>query len=108
MKYKKNKFIIFYVFNIILLSIVLLLAIPAYKFLSQINLDNNEFVTGQVIINPNVKSSEVLNRTMEIKFVAEVNSLLEWEFKALQDTIIIKIGDNKIIRYEGKIYQTKL
>jgi len=39
MKYKKNKFVIFYIFNIILLLIVLLLAIPASKFLSKINLD---------------------------------------------------------------------
>ena len=45
MKIKKNKFIIFYVFNIILLLILLLLlAIPASKFLSKINFDDNEFV----------------------------------------------------------------
>ena len=45
---------------------------------------------------------KVINRTMEIKFVAEVDSLLEWDFKTLQDTINIKIGENKIISYEGK------
>jgi len=52
MKYKKNRFIIFYVFNIILLFVVLLLAVPASKLLKKINLDDNEFVTGQQIINP--------------------------------------------------------
>ena len=102
MKYKKNKFVIFYVFNIILLFIVLLLAIPASKFLSKINLDDNEFVSGQSIINPNAKSPNVLDRAMEIKFVAKVDSLLEWDFKTLQNTINVKIGENKVIRYEGK------
>ena len=42
MKYKKNKFVIFYIFNIILLLIVLLLAIPASKFISKINLVGND------------------------------------------------------------------
>ena len=102
MKYKKNKFVIFYAFNIILLLVVLVLAIPASKFLSKVNLDDNEFVSGQSIINPNAKSPKVLNRTMEIKFVAKVDSLLEWDFKTLQNTINVKIGENKVIRYEGK------
>ena len=102
MKYKKNKFVIFYIFNIILLLIVLLLAIPASKFLSKINLADNEFVTGQAVINPNAKSPKVIDRTMEIKLVAEVDSLLEWDFKVLQDTINVKIGENKIISYKGK------
>ena len=102
MKYKKNKFVIFYIFNIILLFIVLLLAIPASKFLSKINLNDNEFVTGQVVINPIAKSPKVIERTMEIKLIAEVDSLLEWNFKVLQDTINVKIGENKIISYKGK------
>ena len=102
MKYKKNKFVIFYIFNIILLLIVLLLAIPASKFLSKINLADNEFVTGQAVINPNAKSPKVIDRTMEIKLIAEVDSLLEWDFKVLQDTINVKIGENKIISYKGK------
>ena len=102
MKYKKNKFVIFYLFNIVLLFVVLLLAIPVSKFLSKINLEDNEFVTDQVVINPNAKSPKVIDRTMAIKFIAEVDSLLEWDFKALLDTINVKIGENKIISYEGK------
>ena len=102
MQYKKNKFLIFFIFNIFLLLIVLLLSIPATKFLSKINLDDNEFVTAQVVINPNAKSPKVIDRTMEIKLVAEVDSLLEWDFKTLQNTINIKIGENKVIHYEGK------
>lgn len=102
MKYKKNKFVIFYIFNIILLFIVLLLAIPTSKFLSKINLEDNEFVTGQAVINPTAKSPKVIERTMEIKLIAKVDSLLEWDFKVLQDTINVKIGENKIISYNGK------
>ena len=102
MKYKKNKFVIFYVFNIILLLVVLVLAIPASKFLSKVNLDDNESVSGQSIIYPYAKSPKVVNRTLEIKFVAKVDSLLEWDFKTLQNTINVKIGENKVIRYEGK------
>ena len=102
MKYKKNKFVIFYIFSIISLLIDLLLAIPASKFLSKINLADNEFVKGQAVINPSAKSPKVIDRTMEIKLVAEVDSLLEWDFKVLQDTISVKIGENKTISYEGK------
>ena len=102
MKYNKNKFVIFYIFNIILLLVVLLLAIPASKFLSKINIDDNEFVIGQAVINPKAKSPKVIERTMEIKLIAEVDSLLEWDFKVLQDTINVKIGENKIISYKGK------
>jgi len=102
MKYKKNKFVIFYIFNIILLFIILLLAIPASKFLSKINIDDNEFVIGQAVISPKAKSPKVIERTMEIKLIAEVDSLLEWDFKVLQDTINVKIGENKIISYKGK------
>ena len=40
MKYKKNRFIIFYVFNIILLFVVLLLAVPTSKLLKKINIDD--------------------------------------------------------------------
>ena len=108
MKYKKNKFVIFYIFNIILLLIVLLLAIPASKFLSKINLADNEFVTGQAVINPNAKSPKVIDRTMEINLIAEVDSLLEWDFKVLQDTINVKIGENKIISYKGKNLSDKI
>ena len=102
MQYKKNKFIIFFLANIFLLLIVLLLAIPASKFLSKINLADNEFVKGQAVINPSAKSPKVIDRTMEIKLVAEVDSLLEWDFKVLQDTISVKIGENKTISYKGK------
>ena len=102
MQYKKNKFIIFFLANIFLLLIVLLLSIPASKFLSKINLDDNEFVKNQTIINPEAISTKIIDRTISINFVAKVDSSLEWKFKPLQDTIDIKIGENRIIEYEGK------
>jgi len=102
MQFKKNKFVVFYVFNIILLLVVLLLAIPASKFLSKINLRDNEFVTGQVVINPKAQSPKVIDRTMQIQFVAKVDSLLEWNFHALQENVNIQVGENKLIQYVGK------
>ena len=101
MKYKK-KYLIFFIVNIFLLLIVLLIAIPATKFLSKINLEDNEFVKGQRIINPEAISPKIIDRTISINFVAKVDSALEWKLKALQNNINVKIGENKIISYEGK------
>ena len=102
MQYKKNKFLIFFIFNLFLLLIVLLLSIPAFKFLSKIYLDDNEFVKDQAIINPKAISPKIIDRKMTINMVAKVDSSLEWEFKPLQDSIEVQIGENKIIEYEGK------
>ena len=102
MQYKKKKFLIFFIVNIFLLLIVLLLSIPATKFLSKINLDDNEFVEDQTIINPKAISPKIIDRKITINFIAKVDSSLEWKFKPLQDTIDVKIGENKIIEYEGK------
>ena len=102
MQYKKNKFLIFFIVNIFLLLIVLLLSVPSTKFLSKINLDDNEFVEGQTIINPKAISPKIIDRKITINFIAKVDSSLEWKFKPLQDTIDVKIGENKIIDYEGK------
>ena len=29
-------------------------------------------------------------------------SLLNWNFKSLQETISVKIGENNVVKYEGK------
>ena len=102
MRYKKNKFVIFCVFNIILLFVILLLAIPASKFLNKINFDDNEFVIGQKIINPEYELPKVIDRIMQIKFLAEVDSSLQWDFKSLQEVINIHVGENQVISFEGK------
>tara|TARA_B100000686_G_scaffold340084_1_gene415203 strand:- start:553 stop:1095 length:543 start_codon:yes stop_codon:yes gene_type:complete len=104
MKIKKNYFILFYIFNICLLVVILLLAIPFSNFLSNINLSgkNNEYVSDQLIINPKAKSSAVLNRTMQINLLAEVDDSLDWEFRPLENSINIKIGESKKVSYRGK------
>ena len=45
---------------------------------------------------------------MNIKLIAEIDSLLNWEFNTLQDIINIKVGENKIINYEGKNLSDKI
>ena len=79
MKLKKNKFVIFYLFNIFLLLVILALAIPISRYLSKIDLKDNEFVTGQVVINPDAKSAEIINRNIKLNFVAK--SMNEKKYK---------------------------
>ena len=102
MKNKKNRFLIFFIFNTILIVLILVLSFPFYKIIKKFNLQDNDFVKDQVIINPETKSPEILDRLIEIKFVAKVDELLNWEFNPLQDKIKIRIGENKTIKYEGK------
>ena len=59
-------------------------------------------ILNQSIINPDAKSPKIIDREMQINFIAEVNADLEWQFKTLEKTISIKIGENYIVEYEGK------
>ena len=102
MKLKKNKFVIFYIFNIFLLIVLLLLAIPLSKYLTRITFEDNDFVTNQKIVNPNAKSSKIIDREMQINFLAKVDDKLKWDFKTLQKSITVKVGENNIVKYEGK------
>ena len=102
MIFKKNRFLIFLVFNVILLTLILFLTVPISKYLSKTSLKDNEYVKNQVIINPSAKSSEVLDRSIEIKLIAKVDKLLEWEFRPLQESLNVKIGENNIVKYIGK------
>ena len=54
------------------------------------------------MINPKAQSPKIIERTMQVKFVAEVEGLLNWDFKSLQETINIKIGENNVVKYKGK------
>ena len=99
---KKNRFLIFIVFNAVLLTLILLLTIPISKYLSKNKINDNEYVKNQVIINPSAESPGALDRTVKIKFVAKVDKFLEWEFKPLQESLIVNIGENKIVKYLGK------
>ena len=49
-------------------------------------MNDNEFVINSVTINPNIKSLKIIDRTMQIKFVAKVDKLLEIMEK--RDTLI--------------------
>jgi len=98
---KKNRFFFLLFFNAILLIFILLLSIPISKFLKNTNLESNEYIKDQAIIKPEAKPHKVLDRTLNIKFVAKVNKTLKWEFEPLQENIDIKIGENKVIKYKG-------
>ena len=83
MQYKKKFFIIIAI-NVLFIFCILLLGIPTYRYLSKDNVADNEFVKGQIVINPEAKSPAILERTLNIKFVAKVDQSLEWEFKPLK------------------------
>ncbi len=85
-----------------MLFVVLLLAVPASKLLKRINLDDNEFVTGQQIVNPKEDVPEIIDRVMNISFVAEVDNNLKWEFIAIQDAVSTNVGKTKVISFKGK------
>ena len=106
MQYKKKFFIIIAI-NVLLILCILFLAIPAYKYLGKSSLENNEFVKGQVIINPEAKSPAILDRTININFIAKVDKSLDWEFEPLQKNIKVKIGENNLIKYRGKNLSNK-
>jgi len=105
-QYKKKIFIIIAI-NVLFIACILLLAIPTYKYLSKDNVADNEFVKGQVIINPEAKSPAILDRTLNIKFIAKVDQSLNWEFEPLQENIKVNIGENNIIKYKGKNISNK-
>jgi len=103
----KKKFFIIIAINIFLILFIFLLSIPAYKYLSKDSVEDNEFVKGQVIINPEAKSPAILDRKLNIKFIAKIDESLNWEFEPLQENIKVKIGENIIIKYRGKNLSNK-
>ena len=99
----KKKFFIIIAINTFLIVFILLLAIPAYKYLTnKYNLEDNEVVKDQIVINPEAKSKAILDRNINIKLIAKVDKSLKWEFKPLQDNVKVKIGENNLIQYKGK------
>ena len=96
MQYKKKNFIIIAI-NFLFIVCILSIGIPTYKYLSKDNVADNEFVKGQIVINPEAKSPAILERTLNIKFVAKVDQSLEWEFKPLQESLNVKIGGSTSI-----------
>ncbi len=99
---KKNRFLFFIFFNAVLLLIILFLSIPISNLLKKTSFKNNEFIKNQVVINPEAKSPAILDRTINIKFIAKVDESLDWKFEPLKENIIVKIGENNIVKYSGK------
>ena len=99
---KKNRFLFFVILNTFLLIIILFLSIPISKLLKKIDLEDNEFIEGQVIINPKAVSPAILDREVNIKLLAKVDESLNWSFEPLQDNIVVKIGENTKVEYIGK------
>ena len=107
MKIKNNKFIVIYLFSILVLLIILAISIPFNNLLNKIYFNDNQFVKDQVIINPNAKSPKIIERKMNITFNAEVENSLNWNFLSLQNNIDTKVGQSNIISYEGKNISNK-
>ncbi len=107
MKFKINKFILLYVCSILLLILILILSVPISEYSKKIILDNNQFVKNQIVINPETKSSKIIDRMMTIRFNIEIDKALKWDFKPLLDIKKIKVGENNIIKYEGINLSTK-
>ena len=99
---KKNRFLFFVILNTVLLIVILFLSIPISKLLKKIDLEDNEFIEGQVIINPKAVSPAILDREVNIKLLAKVDESLNWSFEPLQDNIVVKIGENTKVEYIGK------
>ncbi len=103
----KKKSTIFFLFNITLLIILFFISLPLYKFLiknynSNIKqVSNNEYVKDSIIIDENVESPKILDRKVRIELKAEVDTSLNWNFESIEKNINIKIGENKILNYEG-------
>lgn len=106
MQYKKKLFIIV-IINIFLILTFLILSILAYNYLTKNKTNNNDYVEGQVIINPEAKSPVILDRKIDVNLIAKVDKNLKWEFEPLEKNIKINIGESKIIKYKGKNISNK-
>ena len=107
MKIKISKYFSVYLLSIIFLVAVLFLTNPFHKLLNKVYLNNNEFVQGQVVINPQAKSDKIIDRKINIKFISEIDSELNWKFFSLTNSLEINVGENNIIKYEGKNVSNK-
>lgn len=47
------------------------------------------------------ESNSVVERTMTVRFDANVNSALPWQFKPVQHQVKVKLGEQRLIHYEA-------
>ena len=110
----KNKTTTFFSFNIILLIVLVVLSFPLYKFLTFIaennkvnQLSDNEYVKDSTITSNQIVSKKVIDRKMKINFLAEIDDSLNWNFFSLKENSEIKVGENMVVKFEGKNLSNK-
>ena len=104
----RNKTTTYFIFNILLILLLLLISYPLYRAISFFSnytgmnkLGDNEFVKNSIILETKNNDPIILDRTLNIVFKAEVDENLNWNFEALEKNAEIKIGENKIVKYKG-------
>ncbi len=104
----RDKTTTYFIFNVLLILLILLLSYPLYKAIyyfsnyTGINkLDDNEFAKNSIILETKNNDPIILDRTLNITFKAQVDDNLNWNFEALENNAEIKIGENKTIKFKG-------
>lgn len=71
-------------------------SVPLYQLFCQ--------VTGYAGTTQRVEqySDKVLDRTINVRFDANTNGGLPWDFKPVQREVTLKIGETKMVKYEAK------
>jgi len=78
-------------------------SVPLYQLFCQVTGYGGTLNTEGV-----VASSNVSERTIKIRFDANINPKLQWKFKPLQNEVTVKLGEQKLAFYEAKILVIKL
>ena len=98
---KKNRFLFFVILNTVLLIVILFLSIPISKLLKKIDLEDNEFIEGQVIINPKAVSPAILDREVNIKLLEyilkNIDRSYDKVFKFIKDIDNLSLSTGKSI-----------
>ena len=84
------------------------------KFISHITgyekivyLSDNEYVKDSTITSNQIVSKKVIDRKMKINFLAEIDDSLNWNFFSLKENSEIKVGENMVVKFEGKNLSNK-
>jgi cytochrome c oxidase assembly protein subunit 11 len=77
-------------------------SVPLYQLFCQVTGYGGTLNTEGV-----VASSNVSERTIKIRFDANINPKLQWKFKPLQNEVTVKLGEQKLAFYEAKNISNK-
>lgn len=78
-------------------------SVPLYQLFCQVTGYGGTLNTEGV-----VASSNVSERTIKIRFDANINPKLQWKFKPLQNEVTVKLGEQKLAFYEAKNISNKV